>query len=167
MVRWIGNGFARRIPCATIAAEQPRTIEIAVTAKGFEPARVKVTKGQPLKLVVTRKTDDTCATQIVIADQNIKADLPLNKPVTLSFTPKRSGEIKYSCGMDMITGVLEVASNGAADSAGEARTESSGAQDSDGTREMQGIQGMKDHPHDGMHRMSCGCMRRGTGSRGS
>lgn len=102
-------------PRGTVAAEQPRTIEIAVTANGFEPAHVKVTKGQPLKLVVTRKTDDTCAREIVIADENIKADLPLNKPVTLSFTPKRTGEIKYACGMGMITGVLEVASRDGSD----------------------------------------------------
>ena len=97
------------VPSASIAA-QARTVEIAVTTKGFEPAHVKVTKGEPLKLVVTRKTEETCAKEIVIPDANLKADLPLNKPVTLSFTPKRSGEIKYACGMNMITGVLEVAS---------------------------------------------------------
>ncbi len=97
-------------PRVTVAADQARTIDIAVTTKGFEPAHVKVTKGPPLKLVVTRKTDETCAKQIVIADENLEADLPLDKPVTLSFTPKRTGEIKYACGMDMITGVLEIAS---------------------------------------------------------
>ena len=85
-----------------------RTVDLAVTTRGFEPARVKVAKGGPLKLVVTRKTDDTCAKEIVIADENIKADLPLNKPVTLNFTPKRAGELKYACGMNMVTGVLDV-----------------------------------------------------------
>ncbi len=97
-------------PRAAVAAQPPRTIQVAVTEKGVEPPHVTVTKGQPLKLVVTRKTDETCAKEIVIADENIKADLPLDKPVTLSFTPKRAGEIKYACGMNMITGVLEVAS---------------------------------------------------------
>lgn len=98
-------------PLGAFAAGQARTIEIAVTAKGFEPARVKVAKGVPLKLVVTRKTDDTCAKEIVIPDENLKADLPLNKPVTLSFTPTKSGEIRYACGMNMVSGVLVVASN--------------------------------------------------------
>jgi plastocyanin domain-containing protein len=96
---------------AAARATPGRTVELSVTVKGFEPARVKLTKGEPVKLIVTRKTDETCAKQIVIPDENIKADLPLNKPVTLSFTPKRSGEIRYSCGMNMITGVLEVASS--------------------------------------------------------
>jgi len=95
-------------PVDALAASQVRTVELAVTTKGFEPARVRVAKGEPVKLVVTRKTDDTCAREIVIADENIKADLPLNKPVALSFTPKRTGEIKYACGLNMVTGVLDV-----------------------------------------------------------
>jgi plastocyanin domain-containing protein len=169
--RWfVGTLVAALVgaPRATVAAEQPRTIEIAVTPKGFEPARVKVTKGQPLKRVVTRKTDETCATQIVIAGENIEADLPLDKPVTLSFTPKRTGEIHYACGMDMITGVLEVASTDAADSSAASRTDARDeTHGSGGARDMHGMQGMKDHPGDGMHRMPCGCMRRGSGSSGS
>lgn len=99
------------VPLGAHAAEKARTVEIAVTRNGFEPSRVKVKQGEPLKLVVTRKTDDTCAKEIVIPDADLEAELPLDKPVTLSFTPKRSGEIKYACGMNMITGVLEVASN--------------------------------------------------------
>ena len=95
---------------ASLAASEQRQIEISVTAKGFEPARIEVLKDQPLRLVVTRKTDQTCAKQIVIPEANIKADLPLDKPVTLSFTPKRSGELKYTCGMNMLTGVLQVSS---------------------------------------------------------
>lgn len=35
---------------------EPRTIELTVTEKGFEPTPVKVKKGEPLKLVITRKT---------------------------------------------------------------------------------------------------------------
>jgi plastocyanin len=151
-------------PLGAFAAGQTRTIAIAVTAKGFEPARVKVAKGEPLKLVVTRKTDDTCAKEIVIPDENIKAELPLNKPVTLSFTPKKSGEIRYTCGMDMVSGVLQVASSdeggGPATSADERRRETQGMHG------MSGM-GMKDHEGGAINGMSCGCMHRGTRSNGS
>jgi len=92
----------------TALAAQPRTVEMSVTKKGFEPSRVKLTKGEPVKLVITRKTDETCAKEVVIPDENIKVELPLNKPVTVSFTPKNIGEIRYSCAMGMIGGVLEV-----------------------------------------------------------
>ncbi|HYS80632.1 MAG TPA: cupredoxin domain-containing protein [Anaeromyxobacteraceae bacterium] len=93
---------------ATASAAQSRTVELSVTKKGFEPSRVKLTTGEPVKLVITRKTDDTCAKEVVIPSENITAELPLNKPVTVSFTPKSTGEIRYSCAMGMIGGVLEV-----------------------------------------------------------
>lgn len=88
--------------------DTPRTIDLKVTEKGFEPNRVKVAKGEPLKLVVTRKTDATCAKEITIPEENIKAELPLDKSVTLAFTPKKSGDLKYSCAMGMIGGVIQV-----------------------------------------------------------
>jgi plastocyanin domain-containing protein len=91
------------------AAPKPKTIEMSVTDKGFEPAAVKVTKGEPVTLVITRKTDATCAKEIVIDEHKINTPLPLNKPVKVTFTPKKSGELKYGCAMGkMIGGVLTV-----------------------------------------------------------
>lgn len=85
-----------------------QAIEIAVTSDGFVPANIKVQRGQKVRLVVTRKTDRTCATEIVIKDQGINQPLPLNKPVTVEFTPRKSGQLRYACGMDMISGVIAV-----------------------------------------------------------
>ncbi|MCI0574473.1 MAG: cupredoxin domain-containing protein [Myxococcaceae bacterium] len=86
-----------------------RTVELAVTSKGFEPANVTVKKGEPLRLVITRKTDVTCAKEIVIDEPGIRRELPLNTPVEVTFTPSKSGEIRYGCGMDkMLSGVLRV-----------------------------------------------------------
>jgi plastocyanin domain-containing protein len=83
-----------------------RTVELAVTDNGFEPSKVKVKKGEKVRFVVTRKTDSTCAKEIVIKDHGINQALPLNKAVTVEFTPAKSGEIKYACGMDHISGVV-------------------------------------------------------------
>ncbi len=85
-----------------------RVVELSVTSNGFEPSRVKVQKGEKVRLVVTRKTDRTCATEIVIKDHGIHAPLPLEKPVTVELTPTRSGEIRYACAMNMIAGTLLV-----------------------------------------------------------
>ena len=90
------------------AAPAARTIDLAVTEKGFEPSKVEVKKGQPVHLVVTRKTEATCATELVIQDQGVRKELPLNKAVAIDFTPQKSGEISYVCGMDMIGGRLLV-----------------------------------------------------------
>lgn len=94
---------------AAIAAPKGNAIDMKVTEKGFEPAAVKVKKGEPVTLVITRTTDATCAKEIVIDEHAINTKLPLNKPVKVTFTPKKSGDLKYGCAMDkMIGGVLSV-----------------------------------------------------------
>jgi len=86
-----------------------QTVEMKVTDKGFEPATVTVKKGEPVTLVITRTTDATCATDIVIDDYGINTKLPLNKAVTVTFTPKKAGDLQYGCAMGkMIGGVLKV-----------------------------------------------------------
>jgi plastocyanin domain-containing protein len=89
-------------------AVAPRKIALTVTDKGFEPTPVKVNKGEPLELVVTRKTEKTCATEIVVKGYDLKKELPLGKPVTIAFTPTKGGELSYGCAMGMINGVLMV-----------------------------------------------------------
>ncbi len=97
-------------PLTAFAATQsePRRIELKVTDQGFVPDEVKVKKGEPLELVVTRTTDQTCAKKIVVKDAGVSKDLPLNQPVTIALTPQKTGELKYACGMNMLTGVLLV-----------------------------------------------------------
>jgi plastocyanin domain-containing protein len=85
-----------------------RVVEMEVTGEGFVPSRVKVKKGEKVRLLITRKTDRTCATEIVIKDYGINTALPLGKQVKVELTPKASGEIKYACAMNMIGGVLFV-----------------------------------------------------------
>lgn len=93
---------------ASMTAKAGQAIEVAVTSDGFVPANIKVKQGQPVKLVVTRKTERTCATEIVIKDQGINQKLPLNQAVVVEFTPKKAGQLRYACGMDMISGVIMV-----------------------------------------------------------
>lgn len=97
-----------RAPATPAARSARQVVEISVTSAGFVPARIEVKKGQKVQLVVTRKTERTCATEIVIKDQGIHQSLPLNQPVQVEFTPKKSGEIRYACGMDMISGIISV-----------------------------------------------------------
>jgi plastocyanin domain-containing protein len=87
---------------------QEQVVTMEVTGEGFVPAQVTVKANQPVKLVVTRKTARTCATEIVIKDFGINKPLPLNQPVEITFTPTKAGKFRYACGMDMITGVITV-----------------------------------------------------------
>jgi len=87
----------------------PRTVELKVTEKGFEPTPITVKKGEPLRLRITRTTDETCAKELIVPDYNIDKELPLNKPVDVELTPTKSGKVKYGCSMGMmVAGVLIV-----------------------------------------------------------
>ena len=93
------------------AAEKPvapQRASIQVTAKGFEPDSVKLKKGVPAELTVTRKTDDTCANEIVVPDYGITKKLPLNQPVVVAFTPQKAGEVAFQCGDAMLRGKMLV-----------------------------------------------------------
>ncbi len=81
-------------------------IQIAVTGEGFVPSQARVRVGQPVTLVVTREVDKTCATDLVIKDYGVNKPLPLGQPVTVTFTPKTPGPIRYACAMDMVAGEL-------------------------------------------------------------
>lgn len=86
----------------------PKEVVLTVTTEGFQPEEIKVKKGEPLRLVITRKTDKTCAKDIIIKDLGIKKALPLNEAVTVDLTPTKDGRLRYACKMDMITGVIVV-----------------------------------------------------------
>lgn len=93
--------------CTGAAKQADNRVAISVTEKGFEPQVVKVAAGQPVTLVVTRRTARTCATEVVMADYGINTPLPLGEAVEISFTPKQAGEIHYACAMDMYRGTIQ------------------------------------------------------------
>ena len=85
-----------------------QVVSVEVTGQGLVPARAAVKAGRPVTLVVTRKTDRTCATEIVVKDYGVNQPLPLGQAVEVTFTPRKAGPVRYACGMDMIAGVLNV-----------------------------------------------------------
>jgi plastocyanin domain-containing protein len=90
-------------------AQTQGAVQMVLTESGFDPDHVTAKKGKPLKLVITRKTDQTCAKEIVIDEYNIHEKLPLNTPVTISFTPDKTGQLRYGCAMNkMVYGVLTI-----------------------------------------------------------
>ena len=93
------------------AKASARQIDIAVTEVGFEPKKVTVKRGEDVTLAFTRKTDKTCAKEVIVYvnDKNkVEKQIPLNQvvPVTVMFS--KSGELRYACGMNMLGGVIVV-----------------------------------------------------------
>jgi plastocyanin domain-containing protein len=100
---------ASRAELAPTPPGQVRTVELSVTEKGYEPSPVTLKKGEPVKLVITRKTEHTCATEIIIDEQDVNVALPLNEAVAVNFTPTKEGQLRYGCAMGkMISGVFVI-----------------------------------------------------------
>jgi plastocyanin domain-containing protein len=89
----------------TTASKYPE-VRIEVTDRGFEPDRASVPRGQPVTLVITRRTDQTCAKDVVIPALNVTKDLPLNRPVQIDVPGGIADSLSYQCGMDMLGGVI-------------------------------------------------------------
>jgi plastocyanin domain-containing protein len=87
------------------AGGSPR-FALAVTDSGFTPATITIPAGQPVTIVVTRKTDQTCAKEIVFPAQGIRKALPLNEEVEIALPASPKGETQYVCGMDMLKGTV-------------------------------------------------------------
>jgi len=83
-------------------------IPVSVTENGFEPSRIEVRHGQAVTLLVTRKTDVTCATEMVVPSRGITQELPLNQTVRVALGPLEPGEVAFACGMDMEKGTIVV-----------------------------------------------------------
>jgi len=96
------------VGCGQQSAQQtgPREIHLEVTERGFVPAEAVIQKGEPVTLVVTRKTDQTCATEIVLPKLNQRHALPLNHPVRIAIPAGVQDTLNYTCGMNMLGGAI-------------------------------------------------------------
>lgn len=94
-------------PPATI--ENPNEpLKITVSKDGFEPKSIAVKKGQRVKLAFVRTDEENCGEEIVFPTLDIKKPLPLNEAVPVEFTAPESGEIAFTCGMNMLRGKILV-----------------------------------------------------------
>lgn len=90
------------------AIKKVQKVRILLTVRGYRPATFRLKKGVPASVTFIRRTEDECGREIVIPAYNIRRELPLNQPVTVSFTPRKAGSFNFACGMNMLRGKLVV-----------------------------------------------------------
>lgn len=95
-------------PATKDSAAKVQIVNVRLTEKGYEPSSIKLRMGVPARITFIRKVEASCGTEVVIADYGIKRELPLNQAVTVEFTPDKTGEILFACGMNMLKGKLIV-----------------------------------------------------------
>ena len=83
-------------------------VRVTVTEDGFEPAIVTVARGSEATLVITRRTDKTCATEAVFVESGAKYPLPLNQAVRIPIATTAAETLHYACGMDMYRGQVAI-----------------------------------------------------------
>ncbi len=89
--------------------------EIKITVKGgYSPDIIRVKQGVPLRLVFDRQENSDCSARVVFPDFQASKSLKPFGTTILEFTPDKSGEFGFACGMNMLHGTLVVEQSGAA-----------------------------------------------------
>jgi plastocyanin domain-containing protein len=83
------------------AALPPGAVAVTVDDHGFSPSSVNFKKGAPASLVFTRTSDDTCATEVVFPELNLKKELPKGTPVKIDVPTDKDQKLTFQCGMGM------------------------------------------------------------------
>ncbi len=82
-------------------------LEMNQLAFGYEPNKLVVKKGVPVKWVITSKNPYTCASSLVVPSLNLYQTLQAGKNI-INFTPDKAGIISFSCSMGMYRGYIKV-----------------------------------------------------------
>jgi plastocyanin domain-containing protein len=83
--------------------------EMTITVDGgYEPSRVVVNVGQPVRLNFLRRDPSGCLEKVLLPDFHIAQELDLDQVTSIEFTPETPGEYAFTCGMNMFRGVVEV-----------------------------------------------------------
>jgi plastocyanin domain-containing protein len=90
------------------AAKHPKTVRVTVNKNGFSPSTIEVEKGYPVTLIFRRADAKNCGNRVVFPSLNITRNLPVGKAVTVKFTPDKTGDISFTCGMGMYKGNIVV-----------------------------------------------------------
>ena len=108
-VLWYFFGERERV-AASIAESGVQEIKVTVKG-GYSPDVIAVKKGVPVRLNFYRDETASCSEQVVFGDFRIARDLPAFKTTPIEFTPDKTGEFTFTCGMNMMRGKLIVEPN--------------------------------------------------------
>lgn len=106
LVLWYFFGARER---TTVGVGEGGVQEVKVTVKGgYSPDVIVVKQGLPVRLDFYRDETSSCSEEVVFGDFGIARPLPAFKTTSIEFTPEKSGEFTFTCGMNMLRGKLIV-----------------------------------------------------------
>jgi heme/copper-type cytochrome/quinol oxidase subunit 2 len=91
-----------------ITKEAAPKIKMMVTPTGYSPNLIRVKKGVPVELEITNPGDNSCFSIFMMPDLGLN-NVNLKAGTTkLAFTPDKSGQYTFHCGMNMFKGTIIV-----------------------------------------------------------
>ena len=94
----------------TAASVSSRGIqEINIRVKGaYSPDVIAVKRGVPVRLNFYRDETSSCSEEVIFSDFGIARKLPAFQTTSIEFTPDKTGQFNFTCGMNMLHGKLIV-----------------------------------------------------------
>ncbi len=74
---------------------------------GYSPNEFVIKKGVPVRWIITSETTNSCAASIAMPAFGVQEYLKIGENI-IEFTPEKTGEIRFSCGMGMYPGKFTV-----------------------------------------------------------
>ena len=87
--------------------EDKQSINVTV-AGGYTPSVIKLKKGVPAEINFKRTNAQGCLDVVHSNAMNFLEELPINVTKTVQVPTDEAGEFSFSCGMDMLSGKVEV-----------------------------------------------------------
>ncbi|MFH1780269.1 MAG: cupredoxin domain-containing protein [Candidatus Micrarchaeota archaeon] len=96
----LGGGFS---------SSEVQEVELKALSTGsYDKQTLTVKAGIPVKLTFSAEKNAGCGRQLVIPDFGVNLVVNAGEFKTVEFTPVKTGEYAYRCGMNMFRGVLRV-----------------------------------------------------------
>ena len=95
----------------SMLAEVTGQLRVVANQHGFSPSSLALPRGAPgskTSISFVRTTDNTCATEVVFPELDVKKDLPLDTPVSVDVPTDTARTLTFQCGMAMYKGALVV-----------------------------------------------------------
>jgi len=85
-----------------------QTADITITSSGYSPTYIRVKKDSLVTINLISKDAYSCASAFRIPSLGISKNLQPNETTIVTFTPKNTGKIPFTCSMGMYSGIIEV-----------------------------------------------------------
>jgi len=111
-----GYGFRGFIPrqatsqteyLVTGDVEEYQAVNMDLTYRGYSPNVLFVKKDIPVRWIINVKQMSGCTDEIIMPEYNIKKSLEYGENI-IEFVPKKLGDLKFSCWMQMVWGKFVV-----------------------------------------------------------